>query len=129
MQVLREFWTEIAALSVTAAALAILLLVTLGPFISQKFDIDASALANANAPNTGAPGLIVTSNTGGSLSTTGPAATNPLTGVHLAATTLNIQTLLLIVGVGVGLALLTSLIPTWSVAHIKPARVLRRAAY
>jgi ABC-type antimicrobial peptide transport system permease subunit len=129
LQVLREFWTEIAALSVTAAALAILLLVTLGPFISQKFDIDASALVNANAPNTGAPGLVVNGNTAGSVSTTGPAATNPLTGVHLAATTLNIQTLLIIVGVGVGLALLTSLIPTWFVAHIKPARVLRRAAY
>src|SRR2546421_8229339 len=40
LQVVRQFWTEIVALSAAAAALAVLLLVTLGPFISQKFDID-----------------------------------------------------------------------------------------
>jgi putative ABC transport system permease protein len=47
--------------------------------------------------------------------------------VHLAAATLNVQTLLIIVGVGIGLALLTSLIPTWFVSHVKPAEVLRKA--
>jgi ABC-type lipoprotein release transport system permease subunit len=30
--------------------------------------------------------------------------------------------------VGMGLALLTSLIPTWFVAHLKPALVLRKAS-
>ncbi len=124
LQVLRQFWTEIATLSITAAALAVLLLLVLGPFISQKFDIDASSLVNTNGPSTNAPGLVINGVTSGSASS---SATNPLSGVHLGAATLNTQTLLIIVGIGIGLALFTSLIPTWSVAHIKPARVLRKA--
>ncbi|EFH80203.1 ABC transporter permease [Ktedonobacter racemifer] len=126
LQVLRQFWTEIAALSATAAALAVLLLVTVGPFISQKFDIDASSLANASAPGpnqSSGPGLIINGVTSSS------TASNHLSDVHLAAATLNAQTLLIIVGVGIGLALLTSLIPTWFVSHIKPAEVLRKASH
>jgi ABC-type lipoprotein release transport system permease subunit len=46
--------------------------------------------------------------------------------VHLSTATLNIQALLIIVGLGMGLAVLTSVIPAWYVAHIKPAEVLRR---
>jgi putative ABC transport system permease protein len=122
-QVLRQFWTEIAVLSATAAALAVLLLVTLGPFISQKFDIDTSALVN-NTPGPGSGGLFIQTSSGASATT----ATNPLSNVHLAAAALNAQTLLIILGVGLGLALLASFIPTWFVSHIKPARVLRQAA-
>ena len=124
LQVVRQFWTEIVALSAAAAALAVLLLVTLGPFISQKFDIDASSLVNAGGPSLSHPGIIVN---GATTSSTGSAASNPLGNVHLAAATLNAQTLLIIVGVGIGLALLTSLIPTWFVSHVKPAEVLRKA--
>ena len=40
--------------------------------------------------------------------------------------TLNAQALLIIVGLGMGLAVLTSAIPAWYVARIKPAEVLRR---
>ena len=36
--------------------------------------------------------------------------------------------LLIILGVGIGLALLTSFIPTWFVARLKPAHVLRQAS-
>jgi ABC-type antimicrobial peptide transport system permease subunit len=126
LQVLRQFWTEIAAVSVTAAALAVLLLLVLGPFISQRFDIDASSLVNTSAPGANGPGLVIN---GAPVNATGSAATNPLSGVHLAAATLTTQTLLVIVAVGIGLALLTSLIPTWFVAYLKPARVLRKAAY
>jgi ABC-type antimicrobial peptide transport system permease subunit len=126
LQVLRQFWTEIAALSGMAAALAVLLLLVLGPFISQRFDIDASSLVNSSAPGANGPGLVIN---GGPVNATGSAATNPFSGVHLAAATLTIQTLLVIIAVGIGLALLTSLIPTWFIAYLKPARVLRKAAY
>lgn len=121
-QVVRQFWIEILAMSATAAALAVLLLVTLGHFLAQKFDIDASSLGAASSSSS--PGAFFTGTVGGPMTTT---ASNPLSNVHLAAATLNVQTLLIIVGVGMGLALLTSLIPTWSVSHIKPAIVLRRA--
>ncbi len=122
-QVLRQFWTEIVALSLTAATLAVLLLVTLGPFISEKFDIDTSSLVDTR-PGPGSGGLFIQTSSGVSATT----ATNQLSNVHLASATLNAQTLLMIVGVGLGLALLASLIPTWFVSHTKPARVLRQAA-
>ncbi len=122
-QVLRQFWTEIVALSAMAATVAVLLLVTLGPFISEKFDIDTSSLVNTT-PGPGSGGLFIQSSSGVSATTT----TNPLSGIHLASATLNAQTLLIILSVGLGLALLASLIPTWFVSHTKPARVLRQAA-
>ncbi len=123
-QVVRQFWIEILGMSATAAALAVLLLAFLGPFIAQKFDIDASALASTSPPP---PGAFFSQTVGGGPGSGVTTASNPLSNVHLAAATLNVQTLLIIVGVGMGLALLTSLIPTWSVSHIKPAIVLRRA--
>ena len=122
-QVLRQFWTEILAMSGSAAVLAILLLVPLGPFISQRFDIDPASLVNTG-PNSAGGGLVIQTAGGASAS----SASNPLGNVHLATTTLNGQTLLIILGVGVGLALLASLIPTWTVSHVKPARVLRQVA-
>jgi putative ABC transport system permease protein len=123
-QVLRQFWTEIVAVSGMAAAIAIILLVTLGPFISQKFDIDPASLVNTT-PGPGSGGGLFIRTAGGASAST---ATNPLQDVHLASAALNAQTLLIILGVGLGLALLSSLIPTWVVSHTKPARVLRQAA-
>jgi ABC-type lipoprotein release transport system permease subunit len=123
-QVLRQFWTEILAMSGSAAVLAILLLVPLGPFISQRFDIDPASLVNSG-PNSAGGGLVIQTAGGASASS---ASNNPLSNVHLGAATLNGQTLLIILGVGVGLALLASLFPTWTVSHIKPARVLRQVA-
>jgi putative ABC transport system permease protein len=122
-QVLRQFWTEILAMSGSAAVLAILLLVPLGPFISQRFDIDPASLVNSG-PNSAGGGLVIQTAGGASAS----SASNPLSNVHLGAATLNGQTLLIILGVGVGLALLASLFPTWTVSHVKPARVLRQVA-
>jgi putative ABC transport system permease protein len=121
LQVLRQFWTEIVTLSASAAALAALLLATLGPTISQRFDI--------SPPSTGGPGA-----SSGPVTIGGPGGqifqassnSNP-SNVHLAAATLNVETLLIILGLGIGLALLTSVIPTWFVSHIKPAEVLRKA--
>jgi putative ABC transport system permease protein len=121
-QVVRQFWLEILAMSASAAILAVFLLFLLGPFLAQKFDIDPSSLVSASSAP---PGAIFTQTIGGGPGVT--TASNPLSNVHLAAANLNAQTLLIIVGVGMGLALLTSLIPTWAVSHIKPAIVLRRA--
>ncbi|MGH2480315.1 MAG: ABC transporter permease, partial [Ktedonobacteraceae bacterium] len=101
LQVLRQFWTEIAALCTTAAVLAVILLVTVGPFISQKFDIDASALVNASGPGSNQPGLIIMGGPAGSTSSASSAASNPLSNLHLASAALNAQTLLIIVGVGI----------------------------
>jgi putative ABC transport system permease protein len=122
-QVLRQFWTEIVAMSGASAVLAMLLLVTLGPVISAKFAIDPASLVNTGP---GGPGGGIFLQTSGGASAS--ASSNPLSNVHLAAATLNGQTLLIILGIGLGLALLASLIPTWTVSHVKPARVLRQAA-
>jgi ABC-type lipoprotein release transport system permease subunit len=126
MQVFRQFWTEILAMSVMAAALAVLLLVTLGPFLSQKFDIDASSLANADSVP-GLPNPVAAINSTRISPTASDTATSHLNNLHLAVASLNVQTLLTILGVGIGLALLASLIPIWFVAHLKPAEVLRKA--
>jgi len=123
LQVLRQFWTEIVTLSASAAALAALLLVTLGPTISQRFGISPPS-----SP-TGGPGA-----SSGPVTIGGPggqifqaSSNSNLSNVHLAAATLNVETLLIILGLGIGLALLTSVIPAWFVSHIKPAEVLRKA--
>jgi putative ABC transport system permease protein len=121
--VLRQFWTEVVAMSGSAAVLAIFLFVTLGPFISRWFDIDPGSLVN---PIGNSDAIFAGQNIGGGPPT--GTSSNPLSNTHLAAATLNGQTLLIIVGVGLGLALLASLIPTWGVSHVKPARVLRQAA-
>ena len=126
MQVFRQFWTEILAMSILAAALAVLLLVILGPFLSQKFDIDASSLANADGVS-GLPNHVAAINSTKISPTVSDTATSHFNNLHLAVASLNVQTLLTILGVGIGLALLASLIPIWFVVHLKPAEVLRRA--
>jgi ABC-type antimicrobial peptide transport system permease subunit len=108
-QVIRQFWSELFALSGLAALLAAILLATVGPLISQAFDVATPSTANA-----------VTS---GRASVAAPPAN--IGDVHLAAATLNAQTFLIIVGLGMALTILTSVIPAWYVAHIKPAVVLR----
>jgi hypothetical protein len=101
--------------------------VTLGPFLSHLFDINASSLMEplANGPSIDHP--LVTNANGVMTGTTSSTASNIINAAHLTTATLTIQTLLIILGVGIGLALLTSLIPTWFVAHLKPALVLRKA--
>jgi len=117
-QVIRQFWGEVLALSAVAAVIAVGLLVTLGPVISNAFNgsIPTSASTTAGQPGGGAFGA------GRFLFAS--RATN--LNVHLSSATLNVQALLIIVGLGMGLAVLTSVIPAWYVARIKPAEVLRR---
>ena len=116
-QVIRQFWGEVLALSFVAAVIAALLLATLGPVISQAFNVSTPAAAT---PTVGFGGGRF--GPGRALFATQTANLN----VHLAAATLDVQTLLIIVGLGMGLAVLTSVIPAWYVARIKPAEVLRR---
>jgi ABC-type antimicrobial peptide transport system permease subunit len=116
VQILRQFWTEIVTLSVTAAILAALLLATLGPIISQRFTVSPPPLTTGT----------FTHMQNGTVINETPLNPN-LSNIHLAAASLNVQTFLLILGLGIGLALLTSLIPTWFVANLKPVEVLRKA--
>ena len=120
-QVIRQFWGEVLALSAIAAILAILLLATLGPLISQAFNISTPTVATTTTPGRFGGGF------GQGRSLFASQAATKLSNVHLSSATLNVQSLLIIVGLGMGLAVLTSIIPSWYVARIRPAEVLRRA--
>jgi putative ABC transport system permease protein len=116
-QVIRQFWGEVLALSLVASLLAIGLLVTLGPVITNAFNLSVTSTSTSHLGGRGGafgPGRALFSQ-----------AAN--LNVHLSSATLNTQTLLIIIGLGMGLAVLTSMIPVWYVARIKPAEVLRRA--
>jgi putative ABC transport system permease protein len=121
-QVIRQFWGEVLALSGAAAIIAVALLALLGPVISQAFNVTPPA-ATTTTPAAGS-GFRGQFGAGRNLFAT--QTVNQLSNVHLSSATLNPQTLLIIVGLGMGLAVLTSIIPAWYVARIKPAEVLRR---
>ncbi|HVB23507.1 MAG TPA: FtsX-like permease family protein [Ktedonobacteraceae bacterium] len=118
-QVIRQFWGEVLALSAVAALLAVGLLVTLGPLISQLFNVSTPTTTTTTTPGGFQGGPF---GPGRALFASQTANLN----VHLSSATLNAQALLIIVGLGMGLAVLTSVIPAWYVARIKPAEVLRR---
>ena len=117
-QVIRQFWGEVLALSTVAALIAVGLLVTLGPVIANAFNGSIPTSAATNPVRSGGGPF------GGGRFLFASQSTN-LT-VHLSSATLTAQTLLIIVGLGMGLVVLTSVIPAWYVARIKPAEVLRR---
>jgi ABC-type antimicrobial peptide transport system permease subunit len=120
-QVIRQFWGEVLALSAIAAILAVLLLATLGPVISQAFNISTPTTTTSTTPGRFGNGAF-----GQGRALFASQAATKLSNVHLSSATLNAQSLLIIVGLGMGLAVLTSVIPSWYVARIKPAEVLRR---
>ncbi|MBO0779068.1 MAG: ABC transporter permease [Ktedonobacteraceae bacterium] len=138
-QVITQFWTEVLALSVLASAVATVLLVTLGPIISQKFDVSTAAtdigtrggpggafITGGNAAAQSTPVASGTPSFRGGFGGFGQIITQRLGDIHLSTVTLNAQTLLIIMGLGIGLAILTSIIPALYVARIRPAVVLRR---
>jgi ABC-type antimicrobial peptide transport system permease subunit len=104
-QVVRQFAVEALSLSGMAAAAGALLLLVAGGRIAQAFDL-TPASGSAAGP-------------------TG-ASSSPAAGQHLLVT-LTPQSLLVVLGVGLLLAVVASVIPTWVVARIKPAQVLRMA--
>ena len=120
-QVICQFWGEVLALSAAAAVIAVALLATLGPVISQAFNVSMPAATTTTTARGGFGGGQF-----GAGRNLFASQAPQLSNVHLSSATLNPQTLLIIVGLGMGLAVLTSVIPSWYVAHIKPAEVLRR---
>lgn len=114
-QVIRQFWGEVLAMSGLGAVVAVLLLVALGPVVSQVFTPSPGGRGGGFGGGRGLGGGF-----GG-----GRALFAQASNLSLAPATLNVQTLLIIVGLGVGLAVLTSMIPAWYVARLKPAVVLR----
>jgi putative ABC transport system permease protein len=119
-QVIRQFWGEVLALSAVGAILAVVLLAMLGPLVSQLFNVSTPS-APAKAPSGFESRAL---GAGRTFFITQQAS--QLSNIHLSSATLNVQTLLIIVGLGMGLAVLTSIFPSWYVARIKPAEVLRR---
>ncbi len=119
-QVIRQFWGEVLALSAVGAILAVVLLATLGPLVSQLFNVSTPS-APAKAPSGFESRAL-----GGGRTFFVTQQASQLSNIHLSSATLNVQTLLIIVGLGMGLAVLTSIFPSWYVARIKPAEVLRR---
>lgn len=118
-QVIRQFWGEVLALSFVAALLAVALLATVGPLIAAAF--------NVTIPSTTTPSTTGRGGFGGGFGGRALfASQTPNLNVHLSSATINPQALLIIVALGMGLALLSSVIPAWYVARIKPAEVLRR---
>jgi ABC-type antimicrobial peptide transport system permease subunit len=117
-QVIRQFWGEVLALSVVAALIAVGLLATLGPVISNAFNVSTPTTTTTTS------GVFRGGPFGAGRALFASQAAN--LNVHLSSATLNAQALLIIVGLGMGLAVLTSVIPAWYVARIKPAEVLRR---
>jgi len=116
-QVIRQFWGEVLALSVVAAIIAVALLATLGPVVSQAFNVSTPTTTTTRGGFGGrlfGPGRALFASQAANLN------------VHLSSASLTFQALLIIVGLGMGLAVLTSVIPAWYVARIKPAEVLRR---
>lgn len=133
-QVIGQFWTEVLALSVLGSVVATGLLVTLGPIISEKFDVSTPSNNIGAIGGNGAFMRNGTSPLQGTQTTQGvPSFRGGFQGfaqrlgdIHLSTVTLNAQTLLIIMGLGIGLAILTSLIPALYVARIRPAVVLRK---
>lgn len=114
-QVIRQFWVEVTAMSGIAAVLAVVFLLWLGPVITSLFQLSSSP-SNMPGPGGGGPVMIVAPG--------GPMGN--LDQLQLESVTLNAQTFLIILALGVGLAMLSSLIPAWYVARLRPAEVLRR---
>lgn len=125
-QVIRQFWGEVLAMSGLGAVVAVLLLVALGPIVSQAFTPSSGGRGGGFGGGRGFGGGGFG---GGGFSGGGFGGGRGLfaqaSNLSLAPATLNVQTLLIIVGLGVGLAVLTSMIPAWYVARLKPAVVLR----
>lgn len=110
--VMSQFAVEILTFSVIAAAVAAVLLLILGQPLASLFSIVSSGGGRGGL---GGGGGFVRFGGGGRFS-------NPLN------SPLTPESLLILLGLGVVLAVLASIVPAWYVARLKPARVLRQAA-
>ncbi len=121
-QVIRQFWGEVLAMSGLSAILAVILLAAFGPYVSQKFNV-TSTTSSASTSTSGPGGGGFGGRTGGFFNR---ATLSQIGNIKLASATLNLQTVLIIVGLGIALAIVASVIPSLYVARTRPAVVLRR---
>lgn len=115
-QVISQFVVEVVSLSGIAAIVAALLLGIAGGALASKFDITSTTGTRGAGGFGGAAG--------GGFRGFGGAAQTVANQSPLSAG-LTPGTFLLVLAIGVGLAVLASVIPAWYVSRIKPAQVLR----
>ncbi|HKD74823.1 MAG TPA: FtsX-like permease family protein, partial [Ktedonobacterales bacterium] len=106
-QVVSQFGVEVLSLSGIAAVVAALLLIITGNTLASKFDITSNT-----GGFTGGGGRFF----GGAIPTSNQAP---------FSAGLTASTLITVLGLGIALAVLASVIPAWYVARTKPAEVLR----
>jgi putative ABC transport system permease protein len=112
-QVVSQFGAEVLSLSGIAAVIAAILMAVAGGSLASKFDIVTPS------PTGGAGGF------GGAFRFGGRAAAASVVNQSPFSAGLTPGTLALVLGLGVALAVLASIVPAWYVARIKPAEVLR----
>ncbi len=110
-QVVSQFGVEVLSLSAIAAVVALLLLVLVGNSLASKFDLTSPG-GGFGAGRFGGGAFII--NSGGAAATTTPFSAG-----------LSFGSLLLVLGIGILLSVVATVIPAWYVARIKPADVLR----
>ncbi|MGO8949391.1 MAG: ABC transporter permease [Ktedonobacterales bacterium] len=110
-QVVSQFGVEVLSLSGIAAVVALLLLVLVGNSLASKFDLTSPGGGGFGGGRFGGGAFIINSSSA--------AATTPF------SAGLSFGSLLLVLGIGILLALVATVIPAWYVARIKPADVLR----
>ncbi len=119
-RVITQFAAEILTFSVIAAAVAALLLVAFGQPLASIFSIVSAGGGRGGFG--GGRGGFGGGFFGGGGFAGGGRFTNPL------SSPLTPESLLILLGLGIVLAVLASVVPAWYVARLKPARVLRQAA-
>jgi putative ABC transport system permease protein len=110
-QVVSQFGLEMLNMSMIASVAATFLLLVAGPAIVNAMVTLPSSSGGLNQ----------------GLSPAAPSGSNPATAASVGralTVTLSPQTLLVLFGVGIILAILASMIPAWYVARIKPTQVL-----
>jgi putative ABC transport system permease protein len=113
-QVVSQFGIEVLTLSGIAAIIAAILLAVLGPLLASKFDI-----------NTAAETITIHQGGGGAFVGKSTLGQQLHSASHTLSAGLTPGTLALILLVGIGLAVLSSAVPAWYVARVRPADVLR----
>jgi putative ABC transport system permease protein len=130
--IVAQFTTEVLGMSLAASAVAAVLLAAFGGTIASKFNV--STAQPSALPGTGPGGGFRTGGfPGGGGGFTGtpqftrfarnlpPLHTDPLTAG------LTGSSLLILLGLAIGLAVVASWVPTWYVSRLRPARVLSNA--
>ena len=115
--VIGQFGVEVLVLSAISAVVAAALLALAGPSIAGTFDLSGSGVLDAGYGGARGGGELIRAMGGSSV----VGATDPL------SVGLTVETLLLLLGFGVLLAVIASAIPALYVARTKPAEVLRQA--